>query len=99
MQGGGPWRDEAELYRLRGDLLDAMGDEIEAEQNYELALTVASRQSAKVLELHPATGLARLWREQGNLSEARDLLDALCQWFTEGLNTRVLQEAKRCRNH
>lgn len=59
IQSGGQRRDEAELYRLRGDLLSATGDETAAEQNYKLALTVANRQSAKVLELRAATGLAR----------------------------------------
>jgi len=94
IQRRGQRRDEAELYRLRGDLLKAIGDETAAEQNYKLALRVANRQSAKVLELRAATGLARLWREQGKLSEARDLLAPLHHWFTEGLNTRVLQDAK-----
>jgi tetratricopeptide (TPR) repeat protein len=94
IQGGGQRRDEAELYRLRGDLLNAIGDETGAEQNYKLALTLANRQSAKVLELRAATGLARLWREQGKLSHAHDVLAPVYQWFTEGLNTRVLQEAK-----
>jgi class 3 adenylate cyclase/tetratricopeptide (TPR) repeat protein len=94
IQSGGQRRDEAELYRLRGDLLRATGDETAAEQNYKLALTVANRQSAKVLELRAATGLALLWREQGNLSEARDLLAPVYHWFTEGLNTRVLRDAK-----
>ena len=94
IQRGGQRRDEAELYRLRGDLLHAIGDESAAEQNYKLALSVANRQSAKIVELRTATGLARLWREQGKLTEARDLLAPLYQWFTEGSNTRVLQEGK-----
>jgi class 3 adenylate cyclase/tetratricopeptide (TPR) repeat protein len=94
IQRGGQRRDEAELYRLRGDLLSAIGDETAAEKNYKLALSVANRQSAKVLELRAGTGLAHLWREQGKLCEARDVLAPLYHWFTEGLNTRVLQDAK-----
>jgi class 3 adenylate cyclase/tetratricopeptide (TPR) repeat protein len=94
IQGGGQRRDEAELYRVRGDLLKAISEETAAEQNYKLALTVANRQSAKVLELRAAIGLARLWRAQGKLSEARDLLAPVYHWFTEGLNTQVLQDAK-----
>src|SRR5262249_28732655 len=94
IQGGGQRRDEAELYRLRGDLLNAIGDETAAEKNYRLALTVANRQSAKVLELRAATGLARLWVDQGKRPEARDLLAPIYGWFTEGFDTTVLKESK-----
>jgi len=52
------------------------------------------RSRLKILELRAGTGLARLWRKQGKLSEARDLLAPMYQWFTEGPNTRVLQEAQ-----
>ena len=38
--------------------------------------------------------LARLWRDQGKRSEARDLLAPIYGWFTEGFDTPVLQEAK-----
>jgi predicted ATPase len=85
---------EAELHRLRGDLLGAMGDRAAAEQSYHRALAVAERQSAKLFELRAATGLARLWRDQGKRTEARDLLAPVYGWFTEGFDTPVLQEAK-----
>jgi predicted ATPase len=38
--------------------------------------------------------LARLWRDQGKVQEARDLLAPVYSWFTEGFDTRDLKEAK-----
>ena len=85
---------EAELHRLRGDLLNATGDRGAAEENYQRALGVARRQSARTFELRAATSLAQLWRDQGKCREARDLLAPVYNWFTEGFDTPVLQEAK-----
>jgi predicted ATPase len=85
---------EAALHRVRGELFDATGNQTAAEQSYHQALTVAARQSAKVFELSAATSLARLWREQGKRTEARDLLAPIYDWFTEGFDTPVLKEAK-----
>jgi predicted ATPase len=44
--------------------------------------------------LRAATRLARLWGDQGKSTEARDLLAPVYDWFTEGFDTPVLQEAK-----
>jgi class 3 adenylate cyclase/predicted ATPase len=85
---------EAELHRLRGDLLNATGDPSAAERNYHQALAVARRQSAKLFELRASTSLARLWRDQGKRTEARDLLAPIYGWFTEGFDTPDLKEAK-----
>jgi hypothetical protein len=82
------------LHRLRGDLLNATGEWVAAEENYHLALAVAERQSTKTFELRAATRLACLWRDQGKRSEARDLLAPIYGWFTEGFDTPVLQDAK-----
>ena len=87
-------RDEAELYRLRGELLNATSDQSAAEQSYNQALVVAQRQSAKLFELRAATSLARLWRDQGKRTEARNLLAPIYGWFTEGFDTPVLRDAK-----
>ena len=38
--------------------------------------------------------LARLWRDQGKVQEARELLVPVYWWFTEGFDTRDLKEAK-----
>jgi hypothetical protein len=60
-------------------------DQAAAEQNYHRALAVAERQSAKTLGLRAATSLARLWRDQGKCTEARDLLAPVYGSFTEEL--------------
>jgi len=85
---------EAELHRVRGELLAATGDQAAAEQSYEKALAVAKRQSARIFELRAATSLARLWRDQGKRGAASDLLAPIYNWFTEGFDTPVLQGAK-----
>ena len=38
--------------------------------------------------------LARLWQQQGKSAEARELLAPVYNWFTEGFDTKDLQEAK-----
>jgi len=66
----------------------------EAEECVRLALTVARRQQAKSLELRAAMSLARLWQQQGQRTEAYELLAPIYGWFTEGFDTADLQEAK-----
>jgi predicted ATPase len=68
--------------------------EEEAEACFLKALDVARQQQAKSLELRAATSLARLWRQQGKTAEARALLTPVYSWFTEGFDTKDLQEAK-----
>jgi len=85
---------QPELHRLRGDLLEATGDRVGAQQNYRLALTIAARQSAKISEVRAATSLTRLWLGQGKREDARDLLAPIYNWFTEGSDTPVLKEAR-----
>jgi tetratricopeptide (TPR) repeat protein len=86
---------EAELrYRIPGDLLNAAGDRSGAEQHYRQAITVAEQQSAKLFQLRASTSLARLWREQGKRTEARDLLGPIYNWFTEGFDAPDLKDAK-----
>jgi hypothetical protein len=53
-----------------------------------------SIQQAKSWELRAAISLARLWRSQGKVQEARELLAPVYGWFTEGFDTRDLKEAK-----
>jgi predicted ATPase len=87
---------EPELHRLRGKWLIAhrSGEQAEAEACFERALTVARRQSAKLWELRAAMSFARLRRNQGRPVEALDLLAPVYEWFTEGLDTPDLKEAK-----
>ena len=58
------------------------------------ASDIARWQQAKSLELRAVISLARLWRQQGKTAEARQLLAEIYSWFTEGLNTKDLREAK-----
>ena len=87
---------EAELHRVRGDLLNSNGDVAGAELSYQQAIVIAKRQSAKMFELRASTSLARLWRGQGKREEARarELLAPVYGWFTEGFDTLDLKEAK-----
>ena len=85
---------EAELHRMRGDLLNAAGDHSGAEWHYRQAIAVAERQSAKLFQLRASTSLARLWRDQGKRVEARDLLGPIYNWFTEGFDAPDLKDAK-----
>jgi predicted ATPase len=85
---------EAEMHLLRGTLLLSMHERVAAEDSFRLAPTVAQQQSAKFWELRAAISLARLWRDQGKRTEARDLLAPIYGWFTEGFDTPVLQDAK-----
>ena len=38
--------------------------------------------------------MARLWRDQGKRTDARDLLAPVYGWFSEGFDTLDLKEAK-----
>ena len=69
-------------------------DAAKAQVYFEHALAVARQQKAKSWELRAAMSLARLWRDQGKVSEARELLAPVYGWFTEGFDTRDLKEAK-----
>ena len=95
MQTSGERRWEAEIYRLKGQLLLTPGatHDDEAEACFQQALDVARRQQAKVLELRAAMSLSRLWLCQGKCVEARQLLAAVYNWFTEGFETADLRGA------
>ena len=91
------WRFcEAELYRLKGELLLVLPAEndAEAEACFQQSLAIARRQQAKSWELRAATSLARLWQQQGKRQEAYDLLAPVYGWFTEGFDTADLKDAK-----
>jgi len=58
------------------------------------AIEVARRQQAKSVELRAVMSLSRLWQQQGKKDEAHQMLDEIYNWFTEGFDTKDLQEAK-----
>jgi predicted ATPase len=84
---------EAELYRLRGELLRPT-DEAAAEACFRQAHAVARRQGARSLEVRAATSLARQARDRGRPAKARRLLADTLGTFTEGFDTPDLREAK-----
>jgi predicted ATPase/class 3 adenylate cyclase len=97
---------EAELYRLKGQLtlqqFQVSGfkfqvppnSQTEAEACFHKAIEIARRQSAKSLELRAVMSLSRLWQQQGKKDEARQMLAEIYGWFTEGVDTADLKEAK-----
>ena len=58
------------------------------------AIEIAQHQQAKSLELRATVSLARLWQQQGQRDKARQILEEIYGWFTEGFDTKDLQEAK-----
>jgi predicted ATPase len=110
---------EAELYRLKGELLLTQEDKSqkakgkaqkskvpnpipqipdsnsEAETCFLKAIEIARKQSAKLLELRATVSLSRLWQQKGKKKkEAHKMLADIYNWFTEGFDTKDLQEAK-----
>jgi predicted ATPase len=68
--------------------------ESEAEECFLKAIEIARKQQAKSLELRAVMSLSRLWQQQGKTAEARQMLAEIYDWFTEGFDTKDLQEAK-----
>ena len=66
----------------------------EAEACFLKAIEIARKQQAKSLELRAVMSLSRLWQNQGKKDEARNTLSEIYNWFTEGFDTKDLQEAK-----
>jgi predicted ATPase len=85
------WR--AGILHLKGERLAARDGDI-AEVCLRASLELARGQQAKSLELRAATGLARLFQQQGRRDEACDLLAPVYGWFTEGFDTLDLKQAK-----
>jgi class 3 adenylate cyclase/predicted ATPase len=94
-RGGGRYY-EAELHRIKGELLLGQSPRTgEAGENCLVrAIEIASRQGAKSLELRAAMSLSRLWQRQDKRDEARKLLTEIYGWFTEGFDTGDLKAAK-----
>ena len=84
----------AELHRIEGELLGQDSRPEASESSFSQAIAIARSQKARSSELRAATGLARLWHEQGRAGEARDLLAPVYGWFTEGFDRPDLKDAK-----
>lgn len=87
---------EAELYRLRGEILLAghAGSHEEALVCFREARVAARRQGARLFELPAAMSLSRRLHEQGETAEARQILSESYDCFTEGFDTPILRAAK-----
>ena len=84
----------AETHNITGEvaLKSPEPDAAKTEAYFQRALSVA-RQQAKSWELRAAMSLARRWRDQGKLQQARELLAPVYGGFTEGFDTLDLKEA------
>lgn len=85
---------DAELSRIKGELLLSSSDYVQAEACFQEALHIARTQSAKSWELRASISLSLLWKDQGRRNEARELLQEIYNWFTEGFDTPDLVNAK-----
>ena len=87
---------EAEVNRVAGEiaLLSPAPEKAKATEYFDRALEISRKQQAKSWELRAAMSMARLWRDQGKRDEARELLAPVYGWFTEGVDTLDLKEAK-----
>jgi class 3 adenylate cyclase/predicted ATPase len=87
---------EAEVHRIAGEIaLKSLAPDTEqAEKYFDRALAVARQQQAKSWELRAAISMARLWRDEGKVQQARELLAPVYGWFTEGFDTLDLKVAK-----
>jgi tetratricopeptide (TPR) repeat protein len=96
---------EAEVWRIKGELLlaqeglrlqaEGLREKTEeAERCFLQAIEISQKQQAKSLELRAVMSLARLWQQQGKQGEAHTMLSEIYNWFTEGFDTKDLQEAK-----
>ena len=86
------WRPE--VIRMRGELRRLVGQTEDAETDFRAAIALAQKISAKAWELRASTSLARLSGEVGRRAEGRAMLSDIYDWYTEGLDTVDLREAK-----
>jgi predicted ATPase len=85
---------DAELSRIKGELLLGSSHAVQAEACFQEALQIARTQRAKSWELRASVSLSLLWKNQGRRKEARELLQGIYDWFTEGFDTPDLINAK-----
>ena len=86
---------DAELHRLKSEvMLVAGGHENEIEACFHQAIEISRHRQARSYELRATVSLCRLWQKQGKTEEARQMVQEIYDWFTEGFDTKDLQEAK-----
>jgi len=87
---------EAEIYRLRGELLLAESPDpyVDAEPSFRRAIETSRGQQSKGWELRATTSLTRLWHRTGRTHVARAALAAVYSTYTEGFTTSDLVAAR-----
>jgi len=60
----------------------------------DCAINVARRQNSRFLELRACVSKARVWLDRGLRGDARQIVAPVYRWFTEGLDTVELREAR-----
>lgn len=89
----------AELQRLNGELiLLESGDLAAAEQCFHDSVETACSQQSKCMALRATTSLARLWKQQGRVDEARKALSTVYEVYEEGFETEDLKRAQKLLN-
>jgi class 3 adenylate cyclase/tetratricopeptide (TPR) repeat protein len=88
--------DAVDVHHAKGELLLAQGSGQDAEASWHFthALDIAGRQGARSLELRVTLSLAQLLQRQGHRAEARQRLMAICDQFSEGLDSTEMRAAK-----
>jgi adenylate cyclase len=99
MEKGSEWYHEAEVYRIRGDLLllEDKNNIEAAEKAYIKSVSAAKRLKAKSCELRTAMNIYKMWQKHGHTKKLHDAythLESIYDWFTEGFDTCDLLEAK-----
>ena len=86
--------DEADIFRVQGTLLHAMGDAGAAEQAFRRARALAVKQRARLWELRASTSLAEVLREQGSREEGAALLRTTLGLFDNSLDLPDLRRGR-----
>jgi predicted ATPase len=89
-------RHQTEIHRTAAEIASLSPEPhlAKPQAQFEGALAIARKQQAKSWELRAAMGTTRLWRDPGKRQQAHDLLAPIYSWFTEGLDTLDLKEAR-----
>ena len=86
---------EAELHRVRGAVLTAeKQNSPDGMKSFDRAINIARQQNSRFLELRACVSKARVWRDRGLRDGAREIVTPVYRWFSEGLDTIDLKEAR-----
>ena len=86
----------AETHRIQGEVFRSSKPEAPeaAEEQFLKAIEVAQSQKARSWELRATMSLAKHWQSGGNVEQAKTRLQAIYDWFHEGLHTPDLVDAR-----